>query len=49
MNVAAVGPVPGLVPVILRQHDELVAIIESGDEAAFTTALRAHLDGTHRR
>lgn len=49
MNVAALGPVPDLIPVVLRQHDELVTIIESGDQAAFTTALRAHLDGTHRR
>lgn len=49
MNVAALGPVPDLIPVVLRQHEELVAVIESGDAAAFTTALRAHLDGTHRR
>ncbi|MGW5384934.1 GntR family transcriptional regulator [Nocardia sp. NPDC003963] len=49
MNVAALGPVPDLIPVVLRQHEELIAIIESGDEAAFAAALRAHLDGTHRR
>lgn len=49
MNVAALGPVPGHIPVVLREHGELIAIIESGDDAAFATALRAHLDGTHRR
>ncbi|WP_280401218.1 GntR family transcriptional regulator [Nocardia carnea] len=49
MNVAALGPVPDHIPVVLREHGELIEIIESGDAAAFTTALRAHLDGTHRR
>jgi DNA-binding GntR family transcriptional regulator len=34
--------------VVLREHAELIAIVESGDEAAFAAALRAHLDGTHR-
>lgn len=49
MNVAALGPVPGHIPVILREHAELIEIIESGDAAAFAVALRTHLDGTHRR
>ncbi|MGI5220647.1 GntR family transcriptional regulator [Nocardia sp. CA-290969] len=49
MNVAALGPVPDHIPVVLREHGELIEIIEAGDAAAFTTALRAHLDGTHRR
>lgn len=49
MNVAALGPVPDHIQVVLREHAELIEIIESGDAAAFTTALRAHLDGTHRR
>lgn len=49
MNVAALGPVPDHIQVVLREHGELIEIIESGDAAAFTTALRAHLDGTHRR
>ncbi|MGW0178201.1 GntR family transcriptional regulator [Nocardia sp. NPDC003345] len=49
MNVAALGPVPGHIPVILREHAALIEIIESGDAATFATALRAHLDGTHRR
>lgn len=49
MNVAALGPVPDHIPVVLREHGELIEIIESGDAAAFAPALRAHLDGTHRR
>ncbi|MFI5716234.1 GntR family transcriptional regulator [Nocardia sp. NPDC051750] len=49
MNVAALGPVPDHIPVVLREHGELIEIIESGNATAFTTALRAHLDGTHRR
>ncbi|MCR6485078.1 GntR family transcriptional regulator [Amycolatopsis sp. OK19-0408] len=49
MSVHALGPVPEQLPVVLREHAELVEIIESGDAARFATALRAHLDGTHRR
>ncbi|WP_328391936.1 GntR family transcriptional regulator [Nocardia sp. NBC_00416] len=49
MNLAAMGLVPDKIPVVLRQHAELITIIESGDETAFATALREHLDGTHRR
>ncbi len=49
MNVAALAPAPEHIPVILRQHAELIDIIEAGDSAGFTTALRTHLDGTHRR
>lgn len=49
MSIHALGPVPEHLPVVLREHDELIAIIEAGDEAAFAPALRAHLDGTHRR
>lgn len=49
MSVHALGPVPQQLPVVLREHAELVGIIEGGDAEAFATALRAHLDGTHRR
>jgi DNA-binding GntR family transcriptional regulator len=49
MSVHALGPVPEQLPVVLRQHEELVGIVEARDEAAFAVALRAHLDGTHRR
>jgi DNA-binding GntR family transcriptional regulator len=49
MSVHALGPSPDLVPVILRQHHELVDLIEAHDEAGFAKALRVHLDGTHRR
>jgi DNA-binding GntR family transcriptional regulator len=49
MSLHALGPVPDQLPVVLREHRELIEIIESGDEAAFAPALRAHLDGTHRR
>jgi DNA-binding GntR family transcriptional regulator len=49
MSVHALGPVPDQIPVVLREHAELIGIVERGDEAAFALALRAHLDGTHRR
>ncbi|MCD2195199.1 GntR family transcriptional regulator [Actinomycetospora endophytica] len=49
MSVHALGPSPDLVPVILDQHRELVGLIEAHDESGFAHALRAHLDGTHRR
>jgi DNA-binding GntR family transcriptional regulator len=49
MSMHALGPVPEQLPVILGQHEELLAALEARDETGFTTALRAHLDGTHRR
>jgi len=49
MSVHALGPVPERLPVVLREHEELIGIVADGDEAAFGFALRAHLDGTHRR
>ena len=49
MSVHALGPPPNQIPVVLGQHEELIEIVEAQDEAAFATALRAHLDGTHRR
>jgi DNA-binding GntR family transcriptional regulator len=49
MSIHALGPAPEQLPVVLREHEELIAIIEAGDHAAFSPALRAHLDGTHRR
>jgi DNA-binding GntR family transcriptional regulator len=49
MSIHALGPAPAQLPVVLREHEELIAIIEAGDHAAFPPALRAHLDGTHRR
>jgi DNA-binding GntR family transcriptional regulator len=49
MSIHAPSPVPEQVPSILGEHDELVTTIEARDEGAFTAALRAHLDRTHRR
>lgn len=49
MSVHALAPIPDQIPVVLREHAELIGIVERGDEAAFALALRAHLDGTHRR
>jgi DNA-binding GntR family transcriptional regulator len=49
MSVHVLGPVPEQLPVILRQHKELVAVLDPRDEAGFAATLRAHLDGTHRR
>jgi len=48
MSMRALGPVPERMAVVLREHDELIAIIENGDQPAFASALRAHLDGIHR-
>jgi DNA-binding GntR family transcriptional regulator len=48
MSMHALGPMPERLPIVLREHAELIDIVESGDEAAFAAALRAHLDGTHR-
>lgn len=49
MSMHAIGPAPELIPAILHQHEELIGTIEASDAAAFTAALQAHLDGTHRR
>lgn len=49
MSMYALAPVPEKIPVVLREHRELIEIIERSDDAAFAPALRAHLDGTHRR
>jgi DNA-binding GntR family transcriptional regulator len=49
MSIHALGPDPARIPVVLHQHEELVSLVESRDPDAFTSALRAHLDGTHRR
>lgn len=49
MSMYALAPVPEKIPVVLREHRDLIDIIERLDEPAFATALRAHLDGTHRR
>jgi DNA-binding GntR family transcriptional regulator len=48
MSMRVLGPVPERLPVVLREHGELIAVIENGDEQSFATALRAHLDGIHR-
>jgi DNA-binding GntR family transcriptional regulator len=49
MSIHALGPAPEQLPVVLREHDELIADIEAGDGAGFAAALRGHLDRTHRR
>ncbi|MFC4948240.1 GntR family transcriptional regulator [Pseudonocardia sp. GCM10023141] len=49
MSIHALSPVPGRLDVVLRQHGELIAIIERGDADQFAVALGAHLDGTHHR
>lgn len=49
MSIHALGPDPQRMQVVLQQHQELVSIIAARDPDAFTAALRAHLDGTHRR
>jgi DNA-binding GntR family transcriptional regulator len=48
MSMHALGPVPERMPVVLREHGELIDIVEAGDDAAFAAALRRHLDRTHR-
>lgn len=49
MNLHALGPIPARLPEIAEEHAALVAIIERADVGAFAPALRAHLDGVHRR
>ncbi|MDT7633089.1 MAG: hypothetical protein QOI50_5019, partial [Pseudonocardiales bacterium] len=49
MNIRAIGPAPERPSAILREHQELITIIASGDDSAFGPALRTHLDRTHRR
>jgi DNA-binding GntR family transcriptional regulator len=49
MSVHALGPTPELLPVVLRQHTELVDCIERGAADVFADTLRAHLDAIHRR
>jgi DNA-binding FadR family transcriptional regulator len=36
-------------PVILRQHEELLAVLDVRAEAGLAAALQAHLNGTRRR
>ncbi|MEV4597100.1 GntR family transcriptional regulator [Amycolatopsis sp. NPDC049253] len=49
MNVHALRPIPDVLPVVLREHEDLLGIIERADGDAFGPALRAHLDLVHRR
>jgi DNA-binding GntR family transcriptional regulator len=49
MSIRALGPAPRQLPVVLREHEALIAIIDAGDDLAFASALRDHLSGTHRR
>ncbi|MBN9743427.1 GntR family transcriptional regulator [Amycolatopsis sp. A1MSW2902] len=49
MSMRVVSADPSFVDLVLHQHENLIAIVESGDETAFTSALRDHLNGTHRR
>jgi DNA-binding GntR family transcriptional regulator len=49
MSIRALGPAPGQLPVVLREHEALIAIVDVGDDVAFASALRDHLSGTHRR
>ncbi|HEV7980564.1 GntR family transcriptional regulator [Amycolatopsis sp.] len=49
MSIRALGPTPEQLPIVLREHEALIAIIDAGDDVAFASALRDHLSGTHRR
>jgi DNA-binding GntR family transcriptional regulator len=49
MSIRALGPTPEQLPVVLREHEALIAIIDAGDDIAFASALREHLSRTHRR
>jgi DNA-binding GntR family transcriptional regulator len=49
MSLHALRPAPEKVAEVLRQHAGLIEAIESGDPTAFTSALREHLDRTHRQ
>ncbi|WP_281172404.1 GntR family transcriptional regulator [Pseudonocardia spinosispora] len=49
MSMLALGPVPEELLPIVTDHERLVGIIEAGDDAEFASALRSHLDRTHRR
>ncbi|HEY1972581.1 MAG TPA: GntR family transcriptional regulator [Pseudonocardia sp.] len=53
MSLHALRPAPEMVAEVLRQHLGLIDVIgsavESGDPTGFTSALREHLDRTHRQ
>ena len=49
MSIDALSPAPEKLSVVLREHEHLIAVIEAQDAVEFGTAIRAHLDGTHRR
>jgi DNA-binding GntR family transcriptional regulator len=49
MNMHALRPIPARLPEVVDEHTALIAIIEAADADAFAPALRAHLDGVHRR
>ncbi|MEW2546286.1 GntR family transcriptional regulator [Streptomyces sp. NPDC047002] len=48
MSIHALGPGPEQFPPVLREHEELIRIIESSEHEAFAPALRAHLDWAYR-
>jgi DNA-binding GntR family transcriptional regulator len=48
MSVHALRPAPYKIDDVLVQHAGLIDTLAGGDAAGFGTALRAHLDGTHR-
>ena len=49
MSIDALSPAPAKLSVVLREHEHLIAVIEAQDALEFGAAIRAHLDGTHRR
>ena len=48
MSAAAVGAYPDRLGSLLAAHRRLLARVRSGDAEGFATALRAHLEQTHR-
>lgn len=49
MSIHALAPAPDQLEAVLRDHEDLIALIERGDHTAFAPALRTHLTRVHRR
>jgi DNA-binding GntR family transcriptional regulator len=48
MSLRALRPRPDRLAVLVAEHTELIELISARDADGFATALRAHLDATHR-